>query len=97
MTLTLSEAKALGKGYIVVPFELADNAKRRTFAMSLLNRRTMIQGAGLKTPDRIKRNRRRRNNPMERWNCPTCGKITWQRNPHDFEGCNDIECKDYKY
>lgn len=97
MTLTLSEAKALGDRYVVVPFELANSAKRKTFAMSLLNRKTMIQGAGLKTPDRIKRNRRRKNNPMERWNCPECGIINWQLNPHDFQGCSRIECKESKY
>lgn len=97
MTLNLAEAKALGEHYVIVPFELADKNKRPTFAMSLLNRKIMIQGAGLKTPDRIKRNRRRKNNPMERWNCPECGIINWQYNPHDFEGCSRIECKGSKY
>lgn len=93
--LNLSEAKALGKQYVVLPFDLADKQKRRTFAMSLLNPRTMIQGAGLKMPDRVKRERRHTNNPKTRMNCPQCGKINWQDNPYEFEGCSDTFCRDY--
>lgn len=82
---------------VYVPFELANKVKRRTFDFSKINRRTMIQGAGLRTPDRIKREKRRKYNPKTRMNCPSCGKIHWQLNPYDFEGCNDIWCEEYKY
>lgn len=97
MVLSLEEAKALGGNYVVVPYEQANKNKRPTFAMSKLNRRVMIQGAGLITPARFKRNNRRKRNPMERWNCPSCGILNWQHNPHDFEGCSRIECKESKY
>lgn len=74
--------------FIVIPQELADKVKRRTFDFSKLNKRTMIQGAGLITPDCIKKEKHRKINPMTRFNCPTCGKINWQHNPYDFDGCN---------
>lgn len=71
-----------------IPFEIADKVKRKTFSISLLNKRTMTQGAGLVTPSHIKRaNRRKPSSGKTRWNCPGCGKISWQHNPYDFEGC----------
>ena len=76
------------KDYIVVPYHLANKAKRRTFDFRKLNKRTMVFGAGLKTPDHLKKARRRNPNPMTRFNCPECGKINWQHYPYDFEGCN---------
>jgi len=47
----------------------------------------MVFGAGLKTPEHLKKAIRKKANPMTRFNCPECGKINWQHNPHDFEGC----------
>lgn len=77
--------------YVVVPFELADKMKRRTFNASLLNKRKMVTAAGLKTPERLKKRRRRIVNPMTRFNCPACGKINWQHNPYDFDGCKHCD------
>lgn len=77
--------------YIVMPFALADTAKRRTFDHSKVNKRTMVFGAGLHTPDHIKKARRRVADPKTRFNCPRCGKIRWQQNPHDFEGCDHCD------
>ena len=77
--------------YVVVPFELADKKKRRTFNFALLNHRKMMIAAGLRTPERIKKARRRVINPMTRFNCPTCGKINWQHNPYDFDGCKHCD------
>lgn len=74
--------------YVVVPFELADKSKRRTFDFRKVNKRTMVQGAGLITPKHLKKISRRNPNPMTRFNCPECGKINWQHNPYDFDGCN---------
>lgn len=74
--------------YVVVPFELADKSKRRTFDFRKVNKRTMVQGAGLITPKHLKKISRRNPNPMTRFNCPECGKTNWQHNPYDFEGCN---------
>ena len=83
-----SVAKKLDSSYVVIPFCLADKAKRRTFDFRKLNKKTMVFGAGLKTPEHLKKARRKKTNPMTRFNCPECGKINWQHNPYDFEGCN---------
>ena len=90
-----SRAESLGEKYIVVPFELASNAARRTFDFSKFNARTMVQGAGLKIPDDLNKARRRNNNPKTRFNRPACGKISWQFNPHDFDGCLDVWCDEW--
>lgn len=74
---------------IWIPFDLANCVKRPTFNVNLIDKRSMIQAAGLVTPDHIKRaNRRKSTSGKTRWNCPDCGKISWQHNPYDFEGCN---------
>jgi hypothetical protein len=91
---TLNEAKKLGEDVVVVPIGIAKQHERKTFDHHLLDRRTMIQGAGLVMPGHIRRARRRKPNPhpKTRFNCPSCGKINWQHNPHDFHGCNDVFC-----
>ncbi|EKN4861460.1 hypothetical protein [Yersinia enterocolitica] len=76
-----------------LPFVTADAVKRRTFNIDQLNRRTMIQAAGLRVPDWLKRQTRRKSSGKTRWNCPHCGKISWQYNPYDFDGCADWACK----
>ena len=81
-------AKKLDSSYVVIPFDLADSKKRRTFDFKKLNKRTMVSGAGLKTPEHLKKASRKKENPKTRFNCPSCGKINWQDYPHDFEGCN---------
>lgn len=81
-------AKKLDSSFVVIPFALADQVKRRTFDFEKLNKRTMVFGAGLRTPEHIKKSKRRNPNPMTRFNCPRCGKINWQYNPYDFEVCN---------
>lgn len=81
-------AKKLDPKYVVIPFSMADQAKRRTFDFRKLNKRKMVQGAGLKTPDHMKKAKRRNADPKTRFNCPDCGKINWQHNPHEFEVCN---------
>lgn len=87
-SINRGEALQIDQGaYVVIPFSLALKHARRTFNASLFNRRIMITGAGLKTPERIKKQRRRVRNPMTRFNCPECGKINWQHNPYDFEMC----------
>jgi len=83
-----SVAKKLDPKYVVIPFSMADQAKRRTFDFRKLNKRKMVQGAGLKTPDHMKKAKRRSTNPKTRFHCPSCGKINWQDYPHEFEGCN---------
>ncbi len=76
-----------------LPFVTADAVKRRTFNIDQLNRRTMIQAAGLRVPNWLKRQNRRISSGKTRWNCPHCGKISWQYNPYDFAGCADWTCE----
>lgn len=94
---TVYPATGDSKELVWLPFHIADAHKRRTFNINLLDRRRMIQGAGLKTPDHIKRYQRRKDSSGKvRWNCPCCGKISWQYNPYDFEGCRDISCDEWR-
>ena len=53
----------------------------------------MILGAGIigvrkKTP--------RTATGKTRWNCPECGRISWQHNPYDFAGCSDFSCSAWR-
>lgn len=97
-TFTLAEVQDLlsesanSEKYVVIPYQDAEKAKRRTFSSKSFNARTMVQGAGLVTPKRIKKARRRKANPKHLFNCPRCGKLNWQHNPYDFEGCNHNDC-----
>ncbi len=95
LRLTKEEATALPEGLIAIPFSLANNAKRRTFEYRHFNPRTMVQGAGLKIPEHIKKERRRRPGLKTRMSCPSCGRFNWQYNPHDFERCSNYECENY--
>lgn len=81
-----------------LPFALVDAKKRLTFSTQQINRHTMIQGAGLRVPDWLKKMRRRQKtrSGKTRWNCPCCGKISWQFNPYDFEGCRNFSCEGWR-
>ena len=96
-TFTLSEMKEmLDQHLIFVPFKLADKAKRKTFDHDKLNARTMIQAAGLRIPKFLKNLRRRKEcNGKVRMNCPTCGRINWQYDPHEFDSCTDTSCESH--
>lgn len=96
VTLSLDEVKIDDPAWIYVPKSLAMAKKRRTVDMRHFNPRTMVQGAGLRMSDDMKRDRRRKDNPKSRMNCPACGKLHWQHNPYDFDGCNDPDCKEHK-
>lgn len=75
-------------GVVCIPYSMADTKKRRTFDSGFLNKRTMVQGAGLVTPAHIKRALRRKSGSGKtRFNCPDCGKINWQFDHHAFESC----------
>lgn len=81
---------------VAIPFEVADNAKRKTFDFSLFNMRKMVTAAGLRMPERTKKQRSKKQNTGKvMWNCHVCGKISWQYNPYDFDGCSDILCDGY--
>lgn len=93
--LSMNDINTADERLIYVPFTIANTEKRQTFDYAKLNKRTMIQGAGLRLPADRKRIRRRKANPKSRWNCPSCGKLHWQHNPHDFEGCKDSSCESW--
>ena len=59
---------------------------RLTFQRGNVNTRSMCRGVKLQ---RIKKSS---DSGKTRWNCPGCGKIHWQYNPYDFDGCNDYTC-----
>lgn len=90
---TVSQSQPDSAEIVWLPFHVADAAKRRTFNIDHLNRRTMIQGAGLRIPAWLKRQNRRKPSGKTRWNCPHCGRISWQYNPYDFDGCLNILCE----
>ncbi|MBJ8481081.1 hypothetical protein I6M70_17115 [Acinetobacter pittii] len=95
---TKQEAKALLKSepsYGFIPWDVANEVKRRTFAFNLFHPRKMVQGAGLVTPKRIKLSRKRNPNPKSQLNCPSCGKFVWQMHSYYFEGCKDQSCDYY--
>ena len=85
---------AMIRNAVFMPFEVANLVKRKVFEIKYFNAQTMVQGAGLKIPDDIKKCKRRsaRSSGKVRWNCPHCGKISWQLNPYDFDGCLDRSC-----
>lgn len=80
---------------IAIPYADADKVKRRVFEAHLFNPRKMVQGAGLRLPECVKRKRRRVSSPLTRFNCPSCGRIKWQLNPYDFEGCRNTDCDEW--
>ena len=94
--ITRSELSSIPNTFIIVPHDVVDVQKRLTFDHGLFNPRTMVQGAGLVTPAHIQREKRRKSNGKTRWNCPTCGKISWQYDPYTFSGCLDRCCNDYR-
>lgn len=80
--------------WVFVPKSITDILARRTFQSSNINRRKMIQGAGIIG---IRKPRSRQGSGKTRFNCPTCGKIHWQFNPYDFDGCDDRMCDGYNH
>jgi hypothetical protein len=90
--LSKDQAKLLSERYVVLPAALVVEKKRRTFAMSSFNKRTMVQGAGLVTPNHVKLEKRRKANPRVALNCPSCGRFAWQLHSMHFETCSNINC-----
>ena len=78
--------------FYFVPKSITDQLARRTFQTRNINRRKMIQGAGIIG---VRKQRESTSSGKTRWNCPTCGKISWQYNPYNFDGCTDWLCDSY--
>lgn len=64
---------------------------RKTLATADVNIRKMMQNKGIKykTPRKA-----RPENGKVKMNCPVCGRINWQYNPYEFDGCSNIYCYD---
>lgn len=85
--------EANNEHWIFVSKSITDQLARRTFQTNNINRRKMIQGAGIIG---VRKQRESTSSGMERWNCPVCGKISWQYNPYDFCGCGDVNCSEWQ-
>lgn len=80
------------ESWVWLPWETANSVKRPTFDVRNIYKRAMVQAAGLVTPGHIKKSRQRKSSGKTRFNCPSCGRLHWQYNPYDFEGCRNINC-----
>lgn len=80
-------------GFILIPKSHADQIKRKTFQWRNVNKRKMIQGVGIIG---VRAKRKSRSTGKERHNCPSCGRINWQYNPYEFEGCSNVDCEKRK-
>jgi hypothetical protein len=68
-----------------------DGLQRRTFQSGNISTRKMITGPGIK----YKKPRPSKATGKIRWNCPSCGRISWQFNPYDYDGCKNTNCKEW--
>lgn len=71
-----------------------DGLQRRTFQEGNISTRKMITGAGIKYK---KPRKKKPSSGKTMWNCPSCGKISWQYNPYDFDGCSDYTCTEWEH
>ena len=85
----LSELKGLGCGVAIWCYEYIKSKTRKTLQQRNINTRSMCRGV------KLQRVRKYSESGLNRWNCPTCGKISWQYNPYDFDGCKDLNCKSH--
>ena len=89
-SVSLKQAKELAlSNHEIWSLDYLTTIARRTFQAENINTRKMITGAGIKYK---KPRKPRPTTGKTRWNCPGCGKIHWQFNPYNFDGCNDIHC-----
>lgn len=77
--------------YVLIPFETANKQKRRTFQYSNFQLETMTINEGLVIPKHLQ-SKKKSGTGKTKWNCPKCGKIVWQYNPYNFEGCKYDNC-----
>lgn len=81
------------ESWVFVPKSHTDEIARRTIDRKNVNRRVMVQGAGIKG---MTKPRNRNTSGKTRMNCPSCGRMAWQYNPHDFNGCANLACDEWK-
>ena len=101
-TFDLSKAKVIPlqvalsykKGYMTIwSKSYLESISRDTFQAHNINKRKMITAGGIKyrTP------RPSRAMGKSRGNCPTCGKLTWDYDPHVNHYCKEHEEERYGY
>jgi len=71
--------------YTVFSKSEIDKIARRTFQVGNIDKRAMITKPGIKL---VKPKRQRETTGKTRGNCPKCGKITWDFNPHESAYCS---------
>ena len=84
--------KDTGGKYTPFPLSHIKSISRRTIASENISIRKMTQNSGIK----YRKPRKRASSGKERFNCPSCGRLVWQYNPYDFEGCKNIGCDEWK-
>lgn len=94
--ISRSQLSEVSENFIVIPLSLAEKSKRRVFELDDFNPRKMVQAAGLIIPKKVKLLRRRKKDAKTRFNCFTCGKLSWQEQSYYYEGCSDESCSDHK-
>tara|TARA_R110000787_G_scaffold63874_2_gene144727 strand:- start:145 stop:792 length:648 start_codon:yes stop_codon:yes gene_type:complete len=85
----LSELDNLGCGVAIWCYEYIKSKTRKTLQQKNINIRSMCRGV------KLQRKRKCSDSGLVRWNCPTCGKLSWQYSPYDFDGCKDLNCKSH--
>lgn len=78
--------------WVIVPKYLTDEVARRTFQKENIDRRKMITAAGVTG---VHKERKRSTTSKVPMNCPECGRINWQYDPHQFDECANNECVNY--
>lgn len=79
---------SLLSGELLIPFEQLLVHMRRTFPVRAINRRKMIQGAGIIG---VHKPRPSKSSGKTRHNCPVCGRINWDYHyelNHCSNGCD---------
>lgn len=79
-----------GSDHVILSKDYMDSLCRSVLWRSQVSTRKMITGAGIKYK---KPRKKKEGTGKTRMNCPECGRIHWQLDPHTFYGCDDEDCK----
>ena len=89
--IKLEDVQKYTEHFVLIPFETAFKQKRRTFQYSKFLLEKMVIDEGLVLPMHLQV-KKKSGTGKTKWNCPKCGRIVWQYNPYDFEGCKYENC-----
>lgn len=83
-----------GTKHVILSKTYLDTLCRPVIHRQQINTRKMITGAGV----RYKKPRKKKQGTGKTMmNCPSCGRIHWQYNPYDFDGCTNASCSEWVY